>query len=136
MKVIIDTNVLMAGLLKDSIVREILLSRYVEFFLPDFSIEEVEKHKKDLMDKGDYTEEEFDKLFSFLLENMKVVSKKEIKPFMVKAEEVMRDIDIKDASFIAAALAIDADGIWSYDEHFKQQEKVRVFDIRDMIGFV
>ena len=41
MKIVIDTNVLMAGLIKNSIVRTILFSKNIEFFLPEYSINEM-----------------------------------------------------------------------------------------------
>ena len=46
----------------------------------------------------------------------------------------MKDIDIKDCPFVATALAVDAEGIWSFDEHFKKQKEIKVFDIKDLLG--
>ena len=135
MKIVIDTNILMAGLIKGSTVREILISKNTEFFLPEHAIEEIKKYKKELCEKAGYTEEEFDRLFSYLLENIKIIPKTEIKLYMKKAENIMKEIDINDSSFIATCLAISADGILSFDKHFKKQKKIKVFDIREIITF-
>jgi predicted nucleic acid-binding protein len=48
----------------------------------------------------------------------------------------MKDIDIKDSSFIATALSIKADGIWSYDNHFKEQEAILVLDAKDLLPYL
>lgn len=136
MNIIIDTNVLMAGFLKDSIVREILMSKNINFYVPKLAIREIRKYESDLLMKSGYTKEEFERLFSLLLDNIKLVLKIDIKPHMKEAEEIMKNIDIKDSSFIATYLAINADGIWSFDNHFKQQNKIKVFDIKELTEFL
>lgn len=136
MKIVIDTNILMAGLLKDSIVREILVSKNFKFFLPEYAIGEVKKYKKELCEKSRYTEKEFEKLFSYLLENIKIVPKTEVNLYMKKAENIMKEIDIDDSSFIATCLAINADGILSFDRHLKKQNIAKVFSIKEITEFI
>lgn len=132
MKVVIDTNVFMSALIKDSITREILLYEKINFYLPEYALGEVKKYKSDLLSKGNYDENELEELFLFLLQNIAIVPKEDVKEYMQIADEVMRDIDIDDSSFIAAALAINADGIWSYDRHFLQQDKIKVFTTEEL----
>ncbi|MEK6906243.1 MAG: PIN domain-containing protein [Nanoarchaeota archaeon] len=136
MKVVIDTNILMAGLIKDSIVREILISRNIEFFLPEKAIEEIRKYQRELCKKAEYTKKEFERLFSYLLYNLKIVSKNKIKPYMKKAEKIMEKIDVDDSSFIATCLAINADGILTFDKHFKRQNIIKVLNIKEIIKFI
>ncbi len=131
MKIVVDTNVLIAGLLKNSIVRKILNYSWIEFFIPEIVIEEVEKYIGELCFKGNYSQEELRVVLSFLLDGMIFVKKTELEPFMKKAEKLMA-IDIKDAPFIAACFAIKADGIWSFDKHFRYQSEVPVFDIEEL----
>lgn len=133
MKRIIDTNVFIAGLIKDSTVRKILTFPEFNFFVPEDAIAELKKYKSEITEKAGYTNEEFEKIYSLLLENMKLVSRKEVKFYLNRAEEIMKNIDINDSSFIAAALAINADGIWSFDKHFKEQKEIKVLDIEDLI---
>ena len=133
MKIVTDTNVYMADLLKDSIVREILTWPNFQFFIPEPAIKEVAKYKKELCEKAGYTEKEIEELSAYLLEHVELVPEVEIKQHLEKAENIMKEIDIKDAPFIAAAFAIDADGIWSFDTHFREQKEVRVFDIKDFV---
>ena len=136
MKVVIDTIILMAGLIKDSIVREILISRNIEFFLPEKAIEEIRKYQRELCKKAEYTKKEFERLFSYLLYNLKIVSKNKIKPYMKKAEKIMEKIDVDDSSFIATCLAINADGILTFDKHFKRQNIIKVLNKKEIIKFI
>ncbi len=133
MKVVLYTNVLMAGLLRDSTVRSIIILSNANFFLPEYSINEIKKYEHYLLEKSGYSLDEFKKLMNFLLEKIKIVEKEEIKLFMKQAETIMKYIDINDSSFIATALAINADGIWSLDNDFKRQKIIRVFDTKDFL---
>ena len=42
-------------------------------------------------------------------------------------------IDEKDVPFIATALSIKNDGIWTNDKHFEKQDEIRIFSTLDMI---
>jgi predicted nucleic acid-binding protein len=44
---------------------------------------------------------------------------------MDDAKEIMDNIDPSDTPFIALALAVENDGIWSDDEHFNKQNRIR-----------
>jgi len=51
--------------------------------------------------------------------------------------EIIGKIDKKDIQFIALALAIKNNKIWSNDKHFEKQKKIQVYktiDIIDVLG--
>ena len=50
-----------------------------------------------------------------------------------EANAVMGHIDPEDVVFIASALAIDADAIWSDDKHFQEQAAVSAFTTKDVL---
>ena len=133
MKIVIDTNVLMAGLLKDSIVRAMLLSKNIKFFIPEHALDEIRKYEDELLKKSGYAKKQLKSLMNYLLENVKIIPSSITKNHLKKVESIMKNIDIKDSSFIAAVFSINADGIWSYDNHFKKQDKVKVFSIEELI---
>ena len=133
MKVVIDTNVLMAGLISDSTIRKLLVSGKAEFYLPEFALEEVEKYKEDLKEKSGCSEEEFQKLKELLLEGVITVPKELTKKRMKEAIKIMENVDKKDSVFIACALAISADGILSFDKDFLKQKMVRCFGVKEFI---
>jgi len=131
MNVVVDTNVLMAGLLKDSITRKVLVNKDINFYTPEFAIDEIEEYKQYLINKSELSKEEFEELFELIIENINIIPFEEIKPYMNQAKEIMKDIDIKDSSFIACALYLKC-VIFSYDEHFKKQDVVKVYDIHEL----
>ena len=136
MRLVIDTNVFMAGLLKDSIVRKVLSSENIQFFIPEHALDELEKHKNTLIKKVNINVAEFDEMVSLLLENIELVPESKIKAKFNEAEDVMKDIDIKDSPFMAAVLSIECDGLLTFDEHFQKQNKIKIFKIKDLINIL
>src|SRR3989344_456726 len=106
MNIVIDTNVLMAGLLKNSIIRKILSSENIQFFIPEGALNEIEKYKEFLIKKSGIAGEEFKEVLDLLLENIEIIPEQKIKNKLKDAKNVMKDIDIKDSIFIATALSI------------------------------
>ena len=136
MRLVIDTNVFMAGLLKNSIVRKVLSSENIQFFIPEHALDELEKHKNTLIKKANINVAEFDEMVSLLLENIEAVPESKIKAKFKEAEAVMKDIDIKDSPFIATVLSIECDGLLTFDEHFQKQNKIKIFKIKDLINIL
>lgn len=48
----------------------------------------------------------------------------------------MDNIDEKDTIFIALALALKADGIWSEDNHFEKQKEIRLYKNQDILNIL
>lgn len=136
MKFIIDTNVLISSLLKDSTTRELLLNESFEFYLPEIVMSEVKKYFPHISQKSGKSEEELKKLLNVLLENLNLVPIDEYEDQMDEALKIMSTIDEKDSQFIALALSIKNDGIWSNDKHFDQQKKIRTYKTVDIINLL
>jgi len=66
MKLIIDTNVLISSLLKDSTTRELILNETFEYYLPEIVISEVKKYLPYIIQKSGLTEEEIKKFLNTL----------------------------------------------------------------------
>ena len=54
----------------------------------------------------------------------------------LEAEEIIGEIDPDDAPFIALALSIPNDGIWSNDKHFLKQDRVKIWTTGDLIKLI
>ena len=136
MRVIVDSNRIISALIKEGVSRKILSSKNIEFFTVDYVMKEINKYKAVILEKSAMSKEQVDTLFSLVMENINIVPEEGIKSNMKKALVIMKDIDAKDAPFIAAALAIPNDGIWSHDRHFEKQNKVKMWLAKDLIKYV
>lgn len=133
MKLVVDTSVLFAALLKKSTVRELLLNPIFEFYVPEFCIDETEGHVEEIAERSGLSVENVYLLLGVLLASVVVVPAERILKRYREAERIMGKIDRDDVPFVALALSFPNDGIWSEDKHFLRQRKVRVWRTRDLL---
>lgn len=129
---IVDTNRIIAGLLRDSTSRKILLNKRFEFYAPDYLLLEIQKHKKLILKKSKLSKSKLQIIFDLLIERINIVPKSKIEGYINEAKEIIGDIDPDDVPFIALALAIPNNGIWSDDKHLKKQNTVKIWSTKDM----
>lgn len=132
MKIIVDTNIFIAALLKDSVIRKMILYSNFEFYTINSVLEEIFKYRDYIIEKSEKDNYYFVKILHLLLENVHIINDNLVDGKMEYAKSMMKDIDIKDSPLLAAALAIDCDGIWSDDKHLLMQGIVRVYTTEDI----
>ena len=132
MRLIVDTNRIIAALLKDSVSRRIILHRDAELISIDFSFQEIEKHKQELLEKMRISLSEFNLLLEALKNHLVMLNDAVVQQKMNEAKNIMDKIDPDDTPFIAAALATKAE-IWSDDAHFQKQKKIKVWTTSEMM---
>jgi predicted nucleic acid-binding protein len=131
MKIIIDTNRIIASMIKDGVSRTIIMNQNFEFYAPEHTFSEIYKYEKEITRKAKITHEEFGMILSIIFERIRILPKEEYKDYLTQSKNLITDIG--DVPFIAACLALKADGIWSDDTDFLKQKKVRVYATSDMI---
>ncbi|MBI5389071.1 hypothetical protein HZB01_01690 [Candidatus Woesearchaeota archaeon] len=136
MKIIVDTNQIIAALVKDGLTRKIITSKNLLFYAPIYVLEEVQKHLPVITKKAGIPKEDVKSLFSLFMENVSLISEEKINQKMADADKIMRDIDLNDSPILACALAIPNDGIWTEDKHFEKQGTVKVLKTKDMLRYI
>ena len=132
MKLVLDTNILIAAIIKDSLTREILLLPDLELLLPEYALEEVRRHRVRISRHASLKPEEIDLLLSLLTEFVTVVPMTKIAPHMKAAEALIGEKDPDDAPFVALALAEANDGIWSNDRAFEGLAGIKLWKTSDL----
>jgi len=133
MKIIIDTNILLSALIKDSVTRKILIEAEWQFFYPQMSFHEVRKHKDLVLDKSGMKNEEYIQVLNQLFQNIELIPEESIYPSLKEANDIIGKIDPDDAVFLAAALGIPNSLIWSDDSDFDKQLKVKILKTKDVV---
>lgn len=133
MKLVIDTNIIISAIVRDSMTRKALLSPYFDFYTPDTAISELEKHSELLMRKTDLNKENIMGIIEFIMDSIIIVPSGTFDKYLPIAMGEMKDIDETDSPFIALALSFSNDGIWSNDRHFQRQKLVRTWTTREML---
>jgi predicted nucleic acid-binding protein len=136
MRLVLDTNVLIASLIKDSVTRAILLLPDFEYLLPEFALEEITRHRPKIARLSGLASEELDLLLNILLESVSVVPSERIVPHLAAAEKLIGASDPDDVPFVALALAEDNDGIWSNDRAFEGLPGVKVWKTTELKAYL
>lgn len=131
MKLVIDTNRIIAALIRDGQSRNIITKNH-DFITTDFSLEEINKHKQEILEKSGMDEFSFDLLLALVFYNIEIVPVSEYEGSIKEAKDLMGERDIEDVPFLALALAKEAGGIWSDDKDFESQNKIKIFKTRDL----
>ncbi len=132
MKIVIDSNRVLAALIKESTTRKIIFSNDFEFIAPDHLIQEVRKYKERVIKASGITEGEFETLLSLILENIAILPKTEYESLIDALRNEIEDQ--KDIPYIASSLATGALGIWTHDPDFLKQNKIKIFTNIDLLG--
>jgi len=132
-KLVIDANIILSALIRDSITRKILIGSAIEFYAPDYLIEEVEKYISLVSRKNSLSEQENKKILGILCDYITIVGIEFYEEKIKEALKIMVDIDIKDTPYVALALSFDNDGIWSEDKGFFKQDKIKVWKTQEII---
>ncbi len=126
MNIVIDTNVFISALIKDGLTRELIVNSKHNLLFPEFELLEIKKHKFEILEKSGLTEKEFNILLLRLLNYVKIIPSDITINYDKEASDIIGKIDKDDIIFIATALAFNC-AIWSDDEHFQKQDRVKVF---------
>lgn len=130
---ILDTNILISALIKDSITRKIIVESDEIFLVPELVLEETRKHEEEILEKSGLSKESYVQILSKLLEHATLIPTETVKGNLEEANKIMANIDENDVVFIAAALCFEDAAIWSDDSDFEKQSKVKIFKTADMI---
>ncbi|MFH1682316.1 MAG: PIN domain-containing protein [Candidatus Woesearchaeota archaeon] len=133
MRVILDVNILLSALIKDSKTREILLKSGFDFYFPEPSVHKLRKYQKYIVEKSGMTEQAYQYVLVTLFNFIKLIPTEDVKNRWKEAKEIMEHVDPEDVIFIACSLSLDNPIIWSDDKDFEKQNKVIVLKTKDIV---
>jgi predicted nucleic acid-binding protein len=131
-KYVLDVNVLLSSLIKDSVTREIILESGLDFYFPEISYIKIIEYKNYIMKKASLNDKEFFVLLTKVMSHINFIKREDLMPYWDMAFDIMKKIDEEDAIFLAAALALGKNSIiLSNDKHLKKQKVVRVITTKE-----
>jgi predicted nucleic acid-binding protein len=132
LRLVVDTNVILKALIKDSVVRGIIIRSGHNFLLPEYAIEETREHLNEVAAKSGLSRRQIESVLELLLAKVEIVPAEKVASKWKEAEVIMTKIDRDDVPFVAAALGVRCDGIWSDDAHMRRQGKLRVWTTKEV----
>ena len=135
MKVILDVNILLSALIRDSTTRDIIIHSGLNFYFPEPSLQKIRKYQEYIIEKSCLTKIEYFMVLRTLFKFIKIIPTEEVLKSWDEAKEIMERVDPEDVMFIAAALSQDNSIIWSEDKDFERQDKIIILKTKDIINF-
>jgi len=130
MRLVIDTNIIFSALLKkDSRELDIIMRDDVEIYIPKFLVIEIFKHKERIMNISKLNEDEVLESLYLILKYCILLNDEDIPENVLDQSYIyVKEIDPKDAIFVAAALTLKAN-LWSGDKKLMNCLKEKNVDI-------
>ena len=133
MNLIVDANIIFSSLIKDGKTIELLSHFSLNLYSPEFVLQEIEKHKTEILKKTKKTEKEFNDVFSFIKKIISIIPKEEFNGYIDSANKISPDPD--DVMYIALALKLKYP-IWSNDKDLKKQNIVKIYSTEELVKIV
>lgn len=133
MKLVIDTNIVFAALIKDSKTRELILSSKLQLFCIKEIIDEIANYRTQIIKRANISMTTFDSLLDEIIKQITLFPQTVIQPCTDEANSLLAHRDKKDVPFLALALCIKVDGIWSSDKDFDEQSKIKRISTSDLV---
>ena len=136
MRIILDVNIILSALIKDSAVRKVIIESGFEMFFPEISLHKIRKYEDYILRKSGLKKEDYDKILARLFEYIRLIPNEEILQNWDKAKEIMGHIDQEDVVFAATALSLENSVIWSDDKDFEKQKAIITFKTNDILNYL
>lgn len=75
MILIVDTNVIFAALLKESVTRSLLINSPIDLYTPETAISEIRKYEEEIIRRTRLSKKEFETLFASITERIIIIEK-------------------------------------------------------------
>lgn len=107
-----------------------------KFYFPQISMKELERHRSLILQKSGLLEQDYQELFSSIISYIDFIPQEILNQHLEEAKTIIGHIDEDDVVFIALALSVENDGVWTDDTHFQKQNNVKVLKTEEIINLI
>ena len=128
-----DANVLIAALMRDSTTRRLLILGGHELHVPEYVFEEIAEHWDELWPRSRLSSDALKEVLRILRGHVDEHRVADYNDDLGAAIEMLGERDPGDAPYVALALSLRADGIWTEDRELGTVEGVSTFHTADLV---
>ncbi len=133
MKLVVDANVIVSSLIKNSKTAELLISPLLDLYALKYIFEEIIKYGEEIAGKTKRDIESLKEIFDAISLLINLVDFSNYELFITKAEKISPDK--KDSDYFALALKLDC-AIWTNDKKLKEQKRVKIYSTEEISGLI
>lgn len=132
MELIVDANILFSALIKNSHIRHFLTLSNNIFYIPEFGLEEINKHIEIIQEKTGLNKLEIKDILDKItvLAEINIIPLDDFKEFIDSAKSISPDPD--DVIYFALALKLKCP-ILSNDKELKKQDIIKIYSTEDLL---
>jgi len=124
-RIVLDANPLFSALLKDGPTRRTIYDTEAALFAPEHLKAELARHRAELQRRSGLSTAEFPRLVDEITAQISWVIDDAVRAHVPEAARALASVDVGDVPYLACALAVRADAIWSHDRDFDEQRLVK-----------
>lgn len=117
--------------MRDAFTRALLIHPQVELIMPEYALDEVDRHLPSIAERMDVAIEQARLTLDLLLSGVETVPQEDYTDQMARADAVLEDLDPDDAPFLALTLAT-GDPIWTQDKALRESEDVPTVSTQEL----
>ena len=127
---VVDTNQIIAILIKQGKPLNILLIQELELVAPILLFDELQRNIRIIHKKSSLEQEEIERFIQILKKRIKIIPEKKFLKFRKEAKQICPDK--KDIEYFALAIYMNCP-IWSNDKKLKNQNKIKIYSTHELI---
>lgn len=136
MRLVVDTNVLFAGLLRDGTTRGLLIDPPLRLLAPEQALAEIRRNAKVIASRSNLSMDGVELLLALLTEDVEVVPRGAFEEALPEARDLIGDKDPGDVPFLALSLARPCEGIWTQNTRHFEGGGVDLWTTEDVIEWI
>lgn len=133
MILVIDTNIIIAAIIRNSTTQDIIFNENLQLYSPEYVLSEIKNHKAELIRKSGYTSEMFDTISELVFSKITIVPCEEYAHHQNHAINISPDKE--DWPFFALCIHMHA-LLWSNDAKLKDQKVIKVITTNELISVI
>lgn len=136
MRLVVDTNVLFAGILRAGTTRGLLIDPPLRLLAPERALTEIRRNAEAISSRSKLSLDGVELLLALLTEDVEIVPCESFEEELSEANERIGHKDPGDVPFLAVALARPCEGIWTQNERHFEGGGVEVWSTKRVVEWV
>jgi predicted nucleic acid-binding protein len=131
MDLVIDTNIIIAALLRRGTTRNLVFSSFLGLYAPEHITHEIAKYTQELMEKAGMDSDSFDAALSIVLSQISILPRSAFSHKLGEAAKICLQHP-EDTPFVALAVHLNIP-VWTHDKAFSRHKEIKTISTEELL---